>query len=337
MKSRPSKKLKIFLSQTFFGLIIFILWIRFVNIEMIFFYFNKINLFYLFLAFSLGVLATFLRTLRWKVVLTPIKIVSFNTLVLIDFAGNFLNYVVPIRAGEFAKVWFLKKYYGSSMAKFLSSLLVAKIFDFLTMIFVILVLPLLFFSLDSKKIATAWLPILLFLGSFLVLYLLAWQKNFCLRIFNFLAGYFFPKRFRGKIWQIGNNFIEGFIVIKRKTPVIFLLFIISLLALILDGFYFYFLFLTLGYKFPFILVWFCAILFAFSYLIPSAPGYIGTTEVVGSVVFTLILDLEKNQAASIVVFYHLFNTIIILTLGFLSLEILHFNFFGIVKHALRIK
>lgn len=62
-----------------------------------------------------------------------------------------------------------------------------------------------------------------------------------------------------------------------------------------------------------------------SYTLPTAPGQVGTNEVVWSLIFVVGLGLISDKTASVVVFGHLFSGLIVITLGLLSIRLLKFD------------
>ena len=127
-----------------------------------------------------------------------------------------------------------------------------------------------------------------------------------------------PKKYEDKIHGIIENFIDGMLVVKRKPYDLFVIFSLSIFAIVVDGVYCYFLFHTLNYFVPFIIVLLGYTLMNLSYTLPTAPGQVGTNEVVWSLIFVVGLGLISDKTASVVVFGHLFSGLIVITLGLLT-------------------
>ena len=62
-----------------------------------------------------------------------------------------------------------------------------------------------------------------------------------------------------------------------------------------------------------------------SYILPTAPGQVGTQEVIWSLIFVVGLGLISDKTASVVVFGHLFGGLIVITIGLLSLSLIKFD------------
>jgi len=63
-------------------------------------------------ALAVYVSAYVLRALRWRLILKPVARVRVPESFFMLMAGYFVNYIVPVRAGEVAKAFFLKRLKG---------------------------------------------------------------------------------------------------------------------------------------------------------------------------------------------------------------------------------
>jgi uncharacterized protein (TIRG00374 family) len=100
-----------------------------------------LSLGWLILAFLAYILAYLFRSIRWKVLLGGSH--SMLRLYAITSIHNLFLNVLPVRSGELTYLYYLKQYTGTAYGKGLSSLVVARLFDFLSLV-VFLVLSLVF-------------------------------------------------------------------------------------------------------------------------------------------------------------------------------------------------
>jgi uncharacterized protein (TIRG00374 family) len=324
-----SKRHKLFIFQTLLGFGVLLLWLTFLDLEKVKLYLSSVNLYFLLGAISLAILTSILRVVRLKILLLPLGRVSFVKLYLAVLAGTLVNFLIPLRAGEVAKALFLK----SQKLPFtfsLSTIFFDKALDFLVMGCFLLLAPLAFASLNNLIFFRAWIFLFLFLPLG-VIYLLVWQNKFCLKISGFFKKLLPQKGLISLIYKGGEDFIKGFAKIGRRPKVVFGLLSYSFLLLILSGAYFYLLFKAVGFQAPFLLIWYAAIAFTFSYLIPSAPGYLGTTEVAGTALFSLILAISKEKAASLVLLYRIVNTTLVFLVGGAAFWLLGLRFFAVLS------
>jgi uncharacterized membrane protein YbhN (UPF0104 family) len=81
------------------------------------------------------------------------------------------------------------------------------------------------------------------------------------------------------------------------------------------------LFQSLGANVPYAIVITGYALFALTFLVPGAPGYIGSMEAFGSLVFSA-LGVGVELAASAVVLFHALNALMLGVVGGLSMWVL---------------
>jgi uncharacterized membrane protein YbhN (UPF0104 family) len=93
----------------------------------------------------------------------------------------------------------------------------------------------------------------------------------------------------------------------------------SALAVALDGLAFAMLFLALGLAVPIASAIVAQVTLLFAYLVPSAPGYIGSLEVGGTMLLAS-LGLSRAAAAAAIMLWHGIATVIILGLGLVALH-----------------
>ncbi len=333
MKILTNKKFLAVLGQTLFGLILLFVWSRFIDLGGLLEYFQAIKVQFLLVALVFAFSGTFLRVFRWKILLRPIKEVPFIQLLLISFAGSFINFLVPIRIGEFSKAYFLKKRYNLPIARLIPSILVDRGLDFFTLVSFFIILPTVFLSLPDDRIVSTWWALIFLAIPAGVFYILVWRQRVGLVFIDFFKK-FLPVALGERLKRVATNFLEGFLVLKRKPILLATLIAFSIVALLVDATFFYFLFLAFGFKSAILPIILATILMTLSFIIPSAPGFIGTTEVAGSLVFSVILGIETNFAASVTVFYHLLTAAMLLIVGAIALEILQFNIIGVLRRAL---
>lgn len=85
---------------------------------------------YLILGFILYLCIYFLRALRFHIQLN--KEISIQNLFHIGCVHNMLNYLLPARTGEFSYVLLLKSEHNKTTGEALGTLIIARIFDFIT-------------------------------------------------------------------------------------------------------------------------------------------------------------------------------------------------------------
>lgn len=314
-----------FLIQLLFGLVLLLIWLRFVEWDLLLSYLRQVDFKFIALMFILGLGSWVFRVARFKLVLKPLVDVPPASIFVISLAANLFNFLLAMRAGELTKGYYLKKLYGSSFVKATSAVVVDRIVDFLILVFIILLIGTFgyrgyfFFPL---LLAVFFLPLLM-------LYLLAWKGT---RLFSFFESLMlrFNLPYQDKILPFFDNLIKGFSVAKRSPKTLFLILALTFALVMIDAVAFLLLFLAFGIKITFASALLTVSLLALTFLLPSAPAYIGTVEVAGSAIFILVLGIEKNLAASIALFFHAYSAFVVGILGLPALAILHLR---LLKHG----
>ena len=100
-----------------FGIALFLLWLGFVPIEELLQEIRSISLKHVIAASVCYLLAYFVRSIRWNILLSGKIKLSLKDTWMYAMGGNLLNYLVPIRAGELAKAWFVKRNHRVSIVQ----------------------------------------------------------------------------------------------------------------------------------------------------------------------------------------------------------------------------
>ena len=82
-------------------------------------------------------LVIYLRALRWKLLLNSSKRFNVNDLYKGQLIGYFGNNILPLRAGELIKAYYIGNKYGKSKSKIFGSIILERIFDFLGLFFLL--------------------------------------------------------------------------------------------------------------------------------------------------------------------------------------------------------
>ena len=254
------------------------------------------------LAFSGAVL----RSFRWSLLLRPIARVRILDLVWINAAGGLLNYVLPIRSGDAARVWWLQRRHKVPAGAGLATILVDKTFDLAAVVLVLV-------ATRGLWQATAYAGALLAVVVGVALGGVRFARSS-------FATRFLPERVAAGLGAQAFSFRAGarsLLSLPRVAAVSFL----SLLALALDGVSFALLFrvLDLPVKLPAAISAYSALLL--TYTVPSGPGYVGTLELAGTAVLATGLGLGAGAAAGAIVLWHAQGALLILATGLVGLNL----------------
>ena len=88
---------------------------------------------YIFLSVPPMMIAYIFRVLRWKILMLPVKRLSFGQLLGATLIGFTANNLLPLRAGEFVRPAVVKARYGTSFTSTLATIAVERLFDLLAL------------------------------------------------------------------------------------------------------------------------------------------------------------------------------------------------------------
>lgn len=281
--------------NTLLGLVLIFIWSRFVDLGQIISTIKTANLVYLVPVFIFLLLSPMIRAVRLKIFLSGIKKISLKDLIYLNGVAMMLNYFIPIRAGEIAKGVYLHTQYELPLAKSIIWIFLDRFVDFL----VVLILASVF--LGQKAI--------IILSVFFVIFLIL------LLIKKHIKSYFD-------------------ILLNRHPKDLVLMIVITILAYGADAAIWYFTFLSLNSPQNFFKMYLGQLLSALTYLIPAAPGYVGSAEASGLLVLSGVLKIGTNLASAATVLLHILTAFFILIFGLISVLNLKINLGMILKKAL---
>ena len=182
------------------------------------------------------VVSHLLRAWRWEYLLRPIKRnLRYRNLVSALMVGYMMNNVLP-RAGEIVRPYAIGKLEGISRSAAFGTLLVERMFDFLSMVLVLALIPLVYSGPLTQTFpwleqASIWITVvtLAFMGFFTFL---MFRRDIVERILTFFTRHLSPPRAK-LVERITHSFLDGFLFLKdRKTY-----FMIGFLSLLVWGLY----------------------------------------------------------------------------------------------------
>jgi uncharacterized protein (TIRG00374 family) len=81
-----------------------------------------------------GILSLYLRALRWGVLLAPLARIDSRSLFSATAIGFAANMLLPLRAGEVLRPWFLARKHGLSLPQTIATVAIERLFDMATLL-----------------------------------------------------------------------------------------------------------------------------------------------------------------------------------------------------------
>ena len=301
-----------------------IAWIRIVDWQEFLNYFHEFDP-HMVLTFSLFYLiAYFLRSLRWRIILKPIYKMGITESFSIFMSGMLINYLIPVRAGEIAKSVILKTREKVNISDSLPSIFIDKLTDLFPIIFIMILIPLVSVKLNSTLyiiIGLLFFIFLLFLG---FLFFAVNHKTKAIRVLNFFLK-LFPKRYRKRFEDFFINFVDGMAIMHGRFAENCLVYLLTLLAVLSEAIYIYAVFRAFGSEVSYMKILFGYTLMNLTYILPTPPAQIGSNQFMWVLIFSFALGVNENLTSAAVTFSHLLTSIWILLIGGISLIALKLN------------
>ncbi|HCM15132.1 MAG TPA: lysylphosphatidylglycerol synthetase family protein [Candidatus Cloacimonas sp.] len=306
---------KVFLTVgSLIGIGLIVLWLSYIPLGELKEYFSRIRPLYVVWASLCYLGAYFVRSFRWNLILRQSMKIPLRDTWLYAMGGNLVNYIIPIRAGELVKCWFIKKNHNLGMAQSLPSVFIDKTFDTLAIISVIFLIPFLTIKLNPALNVLLAILLLVFIISVSLLLLAAWRKDLVLRVLSVLVK-LSPQSLKARMKELLEQFVDGLNLFEHKPAKLVWAVILTMIGILLDGLYFYLIFEAFGIEFSFLMVLFGYTLINMSYALPQPPAQLGSNEWMMIIIFSLGFNLTKSSASAIMAFAHILTALLMGIVG----------------------
>ena len=279
----------------------------------------------------------YLRAFRWRYLLSPFADTTTARLYPVVIVGYMANNILPLRAGEFVRSYYLSRREPVNGATALATIIVERVFDGLLMLLLlfagVLFLP---FSglpegvreaVDIPVWAAAAVMVVPFVGGFAVIILAALHPQKFLAVGNGLARRLhLPTRFRALISAFAKRFIEGFEGLQRPGRLAKVA-ALTVPVWITEGVTYYF--IALGFDLDshlgsqWLLVGSMLLIISLANLaisVPLSQGGVGPFEIFAALAL-VVLGVESVQASAYAVVLHATLLLPVIVVGLLYLAI----------------
>lgn len=332
VKSGQLKMFKIAFN-TFLGIILIFIWARFVDLGQIFAYLSRVNLAFLGSVIFFMLLSPVLRAVRLKIFLAEITRIKLLDLIFLNGAAMMLNFFIPIRAGEIVKGVYLNTNYKLPLGKSVIWIFIDRFVDFLAVL--VLTTGLFFVVPTSLSIMFITIIIIILITTLVLTYLAVHQTGFAGKLFNFLRHLLIINHIKIYFDKFSTFILDSFSILDRHPKDLGLMAGITVLAYGADAAIWYFTFIALSANQDFLKMYLGQLLSALTYLIPAAPGYVGSAEASGLLILSGVFGIAPNLASAMTVLFHILSAIFVLFFGLISIYSLKINVGALLKKVLK--
>ncbi|MBI5956566.1 MAG: flippase-like domain-containing protein [Chloroflexi bacterium] len=252
------------------------------------------------------------RAVRWRYLLRPIKETSPSRLFPVVVIGYMANDILPARMGELVRAYVLGEKERVSKTAILATIVVERVFDGLVMLAFMVTISA-FIPLEPWLQQITRLAAALFLGFLAVSFVVASSRRLTVSLFGMFTRYL-PGTLGQRAKGLFASFLEGFAVLQSPGGVA-AVFSTSLLAWLCEGSMYYLLMFSFPFVQPFYVFLLTTAVANLGTMVPSSPGYVGTFDLPAIAVLTLF-GVEKSLAASYTLVLHAALLLPVTLLGF---------------------
>jgi uncharacterized protein (TIRG00374 family) len=318
-------------AQSLLGVALLAGWLAIVDLAALGQRLRSVELPLLLAVFGLGATAYAVRAARWRALLRPLVDVPYGEVARVSFASALVNFLLPLRTGEIARSLFLRQRRGISAVASLGTIAVDRAFD-LAAVLLVGATAAAFLSFESETaravLAVASLIILAFVCIVLLLGLGRGERV------RQAVSSILPARLRGAILGGFDRFVAGLTAVVRSPAAAAQATVLSLVAALLDASAFWILLVSLGGTTAAARALLGYSLAVVTFLIPAAPGYIGSAEALTTLAY-VGAGLPGGLSSSAALLGHAVSSVLVLALGILGFVGLGLRPRGLLRAVLR--
>lgn len=310
------------LVNSLLGAVLVFVWTRFVDIGQTWDLLKTAQPQFSILFFLFFLVSTVLRGLRLRVLLKGYKI-SLKDVAFLNLLSQFLSFMVPIRLGELTKSVYLSSQFNIPFGKALTWVFVDRFLDFWVVL--LLIGSFLIFTptnIPANLAKSIFLVFGVFTAASVVVLV---SQELANKLVDFFSKFIPHQGIRERLVNFAKTVIEGFEVLRRYPQSVLIMIFLTVIAIVFDSLIFYVSFLSLGKDIGLSKSILGDTLSALTFLVPAAPGYVGSAEAGILAVFSGILGIESNLVSAASVFFHILTIVILLVAGLTSLYFLKFD------------
>jgi uncharacterized protein (TIRG00374 family) len=275
------------------------------------------NYWYLLPSFVLLAVAFFIRVLRWRFMFSPETRPGLLPTTEALLLGQFLNNVLPFRAGDAARIVALRSLGGPSLVETTGTVVIERVFDVLALLLLLFVtLPWLPEVTWIRAAGTLAIVLTLAVAAVVVILRIYGERAVSVVLAPFARLPFLSAR---RVEAAVRSLTQGAITL-RSFRLGALTFTLTVVSWVLFGLSFWLLTLGFGFGLPALAGLLIVIATGLSHLLPSAPAAVGVFEA-AAVVALAAYDVPQSQALSYALVAHAVNVLPFILAGLFVLNL----------------
>ena len=270
------------------------------------------------------------RALRWRCFLAPDR-VSIPRVVALYQVAIFVNWLLPIRAGELVKSLSLRRSHGIPVSRSLATVTMDKAMDLLPAVGLLALLP--FVNLHLSR--SLWLLLLSALAALglcvLVVGLAAWSPDRFLALLTGILVKILPRSIGQSVESGAARFIATLVTIIRQPRLMLVATMYTLVAVGLDALFCLLAFRAVGVVVPVPVVLYGYSFYNLAYMLPTPPGQIGSNELIGLLIFSGLFGVSRSGVGAMFLFSHPWTAFLMASSALLCLSAMGLTLRGTLR------
>ena len=258
------------------------------------------------------------RALRWRWLLAPHRVGVLRVVAIYQVA-IFLNWLLPVRGGELVKCLLLRRLAALPLSRSLPSVTMDKAMDLLPAVGLLILLPFVPLHLSRALWLLLLFPLALVGLGVLVLGLAAWRRQRALALLARLTATL-PMGVRGRIEPFVVRFVDALLALVGRPRLLLIAGAYTAVAVGLDALFCWLAFRAVGADVAFPLILYGYTFYNLAYMLPTPPGQIGSNELIGLLVFSGLLHMNRTAVAAMFLFSHPWTALLMVGSGLLCLS-----------------
>jgi uncharacterized protein (TIRG00374 family) len=258
------------------------------------------------------------RAVRWRCLLRPCE-VSVRRAAAIYQVATFINWLLPIRAGELAKSLLLRRSNGIPVSRSLATVTMDKTMDLLPAVVLLVLLPFVHLRLGRPL----WLLLVSALAvvglAVMTLGLAAWRRERTLAVLTRLVATFLPGGARQRVESFIARFVDTLLALVGQPRLMLIAASYTIVAVSLDAAFCLLAFNAVGVSVALPVVLYGYTLYNMAFVLPTPPGQIGSNELIGLLIFSGMFGVNRAGVGAMFLFSHPWTAILMAASGLICL------------------
>lgn len=282
--------------------------------------FTAANVWYLLLTVGVGFFSYWLRALRWRYLIQPIKRLRTGTLFSALIIGYLGNLILPARLGEFLRAYIVGRKHQEPASSVFGTVVVERIID-AGALFIVMVCTFVVFPFPDWVRASGYVTFMTIVVLCIILFSMNKYRAQTFSIAEKLTKPL-PARITLRINGLLHSFLDGLVPLEKGKHYVSVT-MLSVAMWICYAYCFHVAFYAFGFVKTYSLPWSAALVLlvitTIGIAVPSSPGYVGTYHFLCQLSLGLF-GVPESPALTFAIVFHALNFLPIVVLGFIFLS-----------------